>query len=99
LIAFLTLSNIDETTDKNILKTTDAWRYFIAIPMSLCFVFIAGMLLIIRHDTPMFLISAKRFTDAKKSIAHFSGKNENIKEIYTYLRMSSSKSVNTVTYK
>jgi MFS family permease len=57
LIALTTLSGFDDKTEKDILRTTNAWRYFIGIPILFCFVFIIGMLVVVRHDTPMFLIT------------------------------------------
>ena len=61
--------------------------------------FIAGMFIFIRYDTPMFLITQKRYKDAQKSISHFSGKNEKHDEIFEYLKKTIAKDTNSVTYK
>jgi MFS family permease len=99
LMSFLTLSGINEETDKEILLTTNAWRYFIMIPMSFCIIFILGMIFIIKNDTPMFLITQKRYDEAKRSISHFTGKHENHAEIFTYLKLCSSKDTNSASWK
>ena len=70
-MASLTLSGINKDTPSKVLEETNAWRYFIGIPLIFCTIFIAGMLTLVRKDTPMFLITQQRYEDAKKSIAHF----------------------------
>jgi hypothetical protein len=57
LMAYLTLPVLNNSTPKELLLTTNAWRYFIGLPMIICVLFIIGMLLVVRLDTPMFLIS------------------------------------------
>lgn len=57
LMAYLTLSGINSQAPRDVLLTTNAWRYFIGIPMSFSIIFIIGMLTFIRKDTPMFLIT------------------------------------------
>jgi len=71
LMAYLTLSGINNETPTKVLMETNAWRYFIGIPLVFCVIFITGMLTLVRKDTPMFLITQQRYDDAKKSIAHF----------------------------
>jgi hypothetical protein len=72
LIDYLTLSGINAQTQEDELLKTNAWRYFIGIPILFCIVFIIGMLTLVRLDTPMYLITQQRYEEAKKSIAHFS---------------------------
>jgi len=76
LMAYLTLSGIDGQTPTDVLMSTNAWRYFIGIPISFSIIFIIGMLAFIRKDTPMFLITQQRYEDAKKSIAQFTSSDQ-----------------------
>ena len=39
------------------LKLDKTWRYFIGLPIVFCIIFIAGMFLLVKCDTPMYLIS------------------------------------------
>ena len=57
------------------------------------------MFTIVRHDTPVFLISKKKYNEAKKALKHFTNPNEDLKQIFKYLRRNSSKETNTVTLK
>jgi hypothetical protein len=75
-MAYLTLSGIDGQTPSDVLMSTNAWRYFIGIPISFSIIFIIGMLAFISKDTPMFLITQQRYEDAKKSIAHFTSSDQ-----------------------
>jgi MFS family permease len=71
LMAYLTLSGINSQTSEEVLLNTNAWRYFIGIPIFFTVIFIIGMLTLVRRDTPMYLITQQRYDEAKKSIAHF----------------------------
>ena len=61
LVAFLTLPKINDSTPQEDLMKTNAWRYFIGIPLIFCIIFILGMVTVIRHDTPMYLITQKKY--------------------------------------
>lgn len=77
LISTLIIPDFTDKTPVEELLNTNSWRWFIGIPMTFCVVFLLGMFTLIRYDTPMFLISQKRYDEAKKSIKHFSSEKEN----------------------
>ncbi len=62
-------------------------------------IFIVGMFLIVKSDTPMFLISQKRFIEAKTAIEKFTHHSEDKEAVFEYLKKSTSGETNKVTYK
>ena len=79
LLGTLSLPN---TKDPLILKDSDAWRYFIAIPAAFSVLTILGTLLIVRYDTPMFLITQRRYDEAKKAIKLMFHKDDDHEAIF-----------------
>jgi hypothetical protein len=57
------------------------------------------MFLIVKSDTPMFLISQKRFIEAKTAIEKFVHHSEDKEAVFEYLKNNTSKDTNIVTYK
>lgn len=91
--------NFTDKTPVEELIANNTWRWFTAVPIILSLVFILGMFIIIRHETPVFLISQKRYDEAKNAIKHFSSESENYEQIFDYLKKCTSKETNSVTFK
>jgi hypothetical protein len=58
-----------------------------------------GMFLLVKSETPMFLISQKRFIEAKTAIDKFVHHSEDKEAVFEYLKKNTSKETNIVTYK
>jgi hypothetical protein len=57
------------------------------------------MFLLIKSETPMFLISQKRFSEAKTAIDKFVHHSADKEAVFEYLKNNTSKDTNIVTYK
>ena len=54
---FVMMADLLVPTDPTVFATTNAWRYFILVPTSFGVFCLLGTFLIVRHDTPMYLIT------------------------------------------
>jgi hypothetical protein len=57
------------------------------------------MFFIVNSDTPMYLISQKRFIEAKVAIEKFIHHSEDKQAVFEYLKKNTSGETNKVTYK
>ena len=46
------------------LSEDNTWRLFVGLPIVFSIIFMCGMIFIIKTDTPMFLMSKKRYSEA-----------------------------------
>ena len=57
------------------------------------------MFLLVKCDTPMYLISQYRFIEAKTAIDKFTHQSEDKEAVFEYLKKNTSNETNIVTYK
>ena len=57
------------------------------------------MFFLVKSDTPMYLISQKRYIEAKTAIEKFTHQTEDKEAVFEYLKKNTSKETNKVTYK
>jgi hypothetical protein len=57
------------------------------------------MFLLVKSDTPMYLISQKRYLEAKTAIDKFTHHSEDKEAVFEYLKKNTSKETNNATYK
>ena len=57
------------------------------------------MLTIVRSDTPMYLVSQKRYAEARIAVYKFTNSSEDKEAVFEYLKNNTSNETNTVTYK
>jgi len=62
---FVMMADLLIPSDKSVFPTTNAWRYFILLPVAFGLFCLLGTLFVVRYDTPMYLITQRRYTEAK----------------------------------
>lgn len=90
---------LPHTDDVSVLEQSDAWRYFIMLPAAFSIFCIFGTLFLIRYDTPMYLITKKRYDEARKAIKLMFNENEDPDKIFAYLKRNTSKETDRATFK
>ena len=55
----------DPSSNLKELEESQAWRYFIAIPLVFQVFCILGTIFVVKYDSPMYLVREKRFSEAK----------------------------------
>jgi MFS family permease len=76
-----------------------SWRIFLAIPLILCTLFLVGMLLVVKLETPTYLVSQGRKEEAMKSLKRFIHHKEDPQVVFDYLVKHTSKETNLITYR
>jgi MFS family permease len=90
---------IEKSKDPAVLAASDSWRYFILLPATFSIFCIIGTLFIVRYDTPMYLVTKRRFDEAKDAIAIMFNKDDDHEQVFKYLRKNTSKETDKASFK
>lgn len=90
---------LEKSKDQNVLIESDSWREFILMPVIFSTICILGTVFVVRFETPMYLVTKKRYDEARSAIKLMFNNDVDPELILKYLKMNTSKETDKASFK